>query len=122
MNVASGRLASVSALIRPSSSLAMLAAMRRASSRVALFSGQSKPRLPHAQRLDHCKLAITDTIKDVSRILSGHTDVDLYRDAVHALAQSRGLLRQRSASLDPICGNRRQFVGGSGNARPILRR
>jgi hypothetical protein len=36
MNVASGRLASVSALIRPSrsGSLAMLAAMRRASSRV----------------------------------------------------------------------------------------
>ena len=37
MNVASGRLASVSALIRPSrsGSLAMLAAMRRAPSRVS---------------------------------------------------------------------------------------
>jgi hypothetical protein len=36
--------------------------------------------LAHAQGLDHCQLVVTDTIKDVSRILSGHTDVDLHRD------------------------------------------
>jgi hypothetical protein len=54
----------------------------------------------HAQGLDHCQLAITDTIKDVSRILSGHTDVDLHSDAVYVrVAPSLGcgeVLRQNS--------------------------
>jgi hypothetical protein len=130
-----------------SGSLAMLRAIRRASSRVrrciairrpfsssqltkasdcllAVFSEQSKPGLAHAQGLDHRHLAIKDTIKDVSRSLSSYADVDLDSDAVYARTQSFGLLwlRQRSASLDPKCGNRRQLVGGRGNAGPILRR
>jgi hypothetical protein len=77
----------------------------------------------HAQGLDHCQLAITDTIKNVSRTLSGYTNVDLHRDAVYVLPPPGLLwLRQRSASLDSKGGNGRQLVSGSGNARSVVNR
>jgi hypothetical protein len=66
-----------------SGSLAMLMAIRRASS----LGGRSKSRLAHAQRLDHRKLAIANAIKDVSPTLAGHTDVDLHRDAIYVRGQ-----------------------------------
>jgi hypothetical protein len=77
----------------------------------------------HAQGLDHCQLGITDTIKNVSRTLSGYTDVDLHRDAVYVLPPPGLLwLRRRSASLYSKGGNGRQLVSGSGNARSVVNR
>jgi hypothetical protein len=84
------------------------------------MGGKGMLHLAHAQWLDYCNQAITDTIKDVSRTLSGHADVDLHCDAVYAGARLLWL-RQRSASLDPLCGDVREFIGSSGNASPILR-
>jgi hypothetical protein len=101
------------------------AAMRRPGLILEIDVSEHLPGLADAQWLDHCQLTITDAIKNVSRTLSGHTDVDLHRDVVYVrVTLSFGLLwlRQCSASLDPKCGNGRQLIGGSGDARSVFNR
>src|SRR5262249_47252213 len=76
----------------------------------------------HAHGLDHHQLALSDAVKDVSRTLSGHADVDFYLDVgqVRVTPSLRRRLRQHTASLDLKPGNIWQLGGGSGNARPCF--
>ena len=78
--------------------------------------------LAHAPGLDHCQLAIEDTIKDISRTLSGHADIDFHPDAVHLTPSLHRRLRQHTGLFDERCNRRRQLGHSRDDARPILNR
>src|SRR5215471_1968092 len=91
---------------------------------VAVFPCVRPTTLPsaHAHGLDHHKLTLSDAVKDVSRTLSGHADVDFHLDVgqVRVTPSLRRRLRQHTASLDLKRGDIWQLGGGSSDARPIF--
>ena len=78
--------------------------------------------LAHAQGLDHCQPAIEDTIKDISRTLSGYADINFHPDAVHLTPSFHRRLRQHTGLFDERCNRRRQLGDSRDCARPILNR